>query len=385
MRRTIQIITVVLALFVVAPARGQQIGKFVSIPAGSDVDKALAEITAADPAQKLALLDKYSAQLGQGDFAIIFDEQYVNAYLAQKNYDKAFEYGDKLFAADPDSLANAVSMVRASAEKGDLDKLGAYSETAGGILKRFKDAAPPEGTPADRWEQTKAQTLAANNDSILYLQQLIYNSAYQSKNAVKRAALLARFGQLFPDSPYANTALGVAATSYQQAQNTPKMLEVANGLLTKDPDNLGMLLLLSDYYSEKGEQLDKAETYAKKAIAVLGTARKPDGVTDEQWQQQTGLQRGLALSAIGQVNMEKKDNTQAISNLRAAAPLLKPDAGSYARNQYRLAFALLNLKRIPEAKDALAQAASVDSPYKALAQEKLKAVSASPAAHKKPS
>jgi tetratricopeptide (TPR) repeat protein len=147
---------------------------------------------------------------------------------------------------------------------------------------------------------------------------------------------------------------------------------VANALLTKDPDNLGMLLLLSDYYSEKGEQLDKAQAYAKKAITVLGTAQKPEGVTDQQWQQQASLQKGLAFSALGQVNMEKKDNPQAVQNLRTAAPLLKADAVSYARNQYRLAFALLNLKRIPEAKEALTQAASVESPYKALAQEKLK-------------
>src|SRR5438309_6422495 len=96
-------------------------------------------------------------------------------------------------------------------------------------------------------------------------------------------------------------------------------------------------------------------------------------MTDDQWKQQSGLQKGLALSSLGQINIQKKDNAQAVTNLRAAAPLLKPDDGSYARNQYRLGFALLNLKRNPEAKDAFTQAASVNSPYKALAQEKLRA------------
>jgi len=43
------------------------------------------------------------------------------------------------------------------------------------------------------------------------------------------------------------------------------MLEVGNALLAKDPKNLGMLLLVSDYYGEKGEQLDKAESYARQA------------------------------------------------------------------------------------------------------------------------
>jgi len=63
----------------------------------------------------------------------------------------------------------------------------------------------------------------------------------------------------------------------------------------------------------------------------------------------------------GQVNIEKKDNAQAVENLKAAAPLLKPDDGSYARNQYRLGFALLNLKKNAEAKEAFTQAASVNS------------------------
>src|SRR5262249_5099500 len=287
MRRAIPLLGLfLLPWFVAAPSSAQQIGKFVPIPAGSEVAKALVEINATtDPAQKLALLDKYAPQLGQGDFAIVFNEQYVNLYLGQKNYDKTFEYGDKLFAADPDNLPNAVSMIRASAEKGDVDKLSGYGEKAAGILKRFKEAPAPSGMSPDAWQQNRTQTLADNKDTITYLQQVLYNGIYQSptlaKDPGKRAALLARFAQRFPDSPYSNPALGVAATSYQQAQNPAKMLEVANGLLAKDPENLGMLLLVSDYYSEKNEQLDKAETYAKKAIAVLASAKKPEGVIDE--------------------------------------------------------------------------------------------------------
>jgi tetratricopeptide (TPR) repeat protein len=171
--------------------------------------------------------------------------------------------------------------------------------------------------------------------------------------------------------------------AYQQSQNAPKMLEVANGLLAKDPNNVSMLLLLSDYYGEKGEQLDKAEAYAKKAVTALETAQKPEGVADEQWAQQKSLQKGLALSSLGQVNLAKKDNVQAVGNLKAAAPLVKPDDVSYAKNQYRLGFALVNLKRNAEAKDAFTQAASVNSPYKALAQDKLKTFTGAATAQRK--
>ena len=375
-----------LLAFVILAARsacGQQIGKYVPIPAGSDVDHAITEINAEnDPAKKLTLIDTFSSTLGTGDNAILADDLYVNYYLAQKNYDKAFEYGDKLFALDPDSFTNAVNMVRAASEKGDADKLMAYGEKVPGILQRFKASPAPSGIEADTWERQKAATLESNKDTITYVEQAIFLGVYRTQNPAKRAAQLTRFAELFPGSPYANQALGVAATSYQQAQNVPKMLEVANGLLAKDPNNIGMLLLLSDYYSEKGEQLDKAEASAKKVIVVLGTAAKPDGVTDEQWQQQVSLEKGLALSALGQVNIQKKDNAQAAENFKAAAPLLKADENSYGRNQYRLGFALLNLKRNAEAKDAFTQSASVNSAYKTLAQAKLKTFDAAAAKKK---
>jgi len=361
------------------PACAQQIGKFVPIPANSDADHALTEINAAtDPAQKLALIDKFAAS-AQGDMVIVADDQYVNYYIGAKNYDKALEYGDKLFALDADNFSNAVNMVRAAQGKGDVNRMFSYGEKTTQILQRYKEQPAPEGMKQETWDSQKAQTLQDVHDTVVYVEQLLFDGAYRTADAAKRAALMVRFAQLFPDSPFANQALGVAAASYRQTQNTAKMLDVANGLLAKDPDNLGMLLLLADYYSEKVEQLDKAEAYAKKSVALLETAKKPDGVTDEQWKQQSALQKGLALSALGQVNIEKKNNAQAVDNFKAAAPLLKSDEGSYARNQYRLGFALLNLKRVPEAKAAFTDAASVNSPYKALAQEKLKALPATAA------
>jgi tetratricopeptide (TPR) repeat protein len=361
----------------------QEIGKFVPIPTNSDADHALTEINAAaDPAQKLALIDKFAAS-AQGDMAIVADDQYVNYYIGVKNYDKAMEWGEKLFALDPDNFTNGVNMVRAAQGRGDINKMYAYGEKTAQILQRFKDKPAPEGKNQGAWDTQKTQTLQDVHETVTYVQQLLFDAAYRTADGVKRAGLLVRFAQMFPESPFATQALGVAAASYRQTQNTAKMLEVANGILAKDADNLGMLLLLADYYSEKGEQLDKAESYAKKSVSLLSAAKKPDGLTDEQWKQQSGLQKGLALSALGQVNIQKKNNAEAVENFKAGAPLLKSDEGSYARNQYRLGFALLNLKRVPEAKAAFTDAASVNSPYKALAQEKLKGLPATAAAAKK--
>src|SRR5215467_961018 len=148
-------------------ASAQHIGKYVPIPAGSDADHAMQAINAAtDPAQKLSLIDKFAAELGTADMAIVADEMYVNYYLGQKNYPKAFEYGDKLFAADPDNLQNAVNMVQAAYQAGDTDKLLAYAEKASGILQRYKAAHAPSGVAEDQWKQDKEAALQSSADNI---------------------------------------------------------------------------------------------------------------------------------------------------------------------------------------------------------------------------
>jgi tetratricopeptide (TPR) repeat protein len=363
-------------LIIFATDSRAQLGKNVPIPAGSDEDKQLKEINdTSDPTQKLSLLNAFAQAHPDGDFAIVADEQYVNYYITEKQYDKAFEYGDKLFALDPDNFNNAENMVRAANEKGDADRVFSYGEKAAGILKRYNAAPAPDGTSPEAWQQQKTQKLESIKEYRTYIEGSFLNAAYRVTDPAKRAALLQRFAMFFPDSPSAEQALSMSAFSYQAAQNRPKMLEVANGLLAKNPANIGMLVLLADDFSEKNEQLDKAEGYAKEAVTLCDAAKKPAGSNDADWQKQITLQKGLALSALGQISIEKKDNLAAVKNLAAAAPLLKPNANPYARNQYRLGFAYLNLKKIPEARQALTEAASVDSPYRAPAQAKLKGMS----------
>src|SRR5215467_10481445 len=193
-------------------ALAQQIGKYVPIQAGSDADHALSEINAAtDPAQKLALIQKFAEGPGkEGDYPLVANNLFVEYYLAQKNYDKTFEYGDKLFALDPDNFPNAVNMVRASAERGDAERLSSYGEKAGGIIQRYKAAPAPAGTDEKAWEEQKARALEASKESLTYVQQLVFSGVYQTKDAGKRAALLVKFAQTFPDSSYATQALGIA-------------------------------------------------------------------------------------------------------------------------------------------------------------------------------
>jgi tetratricopeptide (TPR) repeat protein len=366
-----------LLVAIFAPASMAQLGKTVPIPTGSDVDHDLTAINAAtDPAEKLKLIDEFSSAHPDDDFQILADEQYVNYYINAKQYDKAFEYGDKLWARDPENYSNGVNMVRAANEQGDAERLFAYGEKTAGILQRYKAAPAPEGSSADLWNEQKVRKLEQVKESQDYVEQSMLNAGYQTKEPARKADFLVRFAKIFPDSPNAQQALIGAAYSYQQAKDPQKMQELVNGVLAKDPNNVGMLVAAADIYSEAGTQLDKAEEYAKKVGALCDAAKKPENMTEEDWKKQNDLQKGLALSALGQVSLQKKDSAAAVKNLLSAAPLLKADATSYARNQYRLGYAYVNLKKKPEAIQAFTDAASVDSPYKETAAEKAKELSA---------
>jgi tetratricopeptide (TPR) repeat protein len=377
------LIALALLLVVFAPACQAQLGKYVPIPAGSELDHQLTAINNADPSQKLSLIEEFAQAHPEDDYQIVADEQFVNYYLNAKQYDRAFEYGNKLFALDPDNYGNAINMIRAANEKGDTEKLYTYGEKANSILQRYKNSSAPAGADAENWQRARQDKLASLKDDQDYVRQSLYSAAYNTSDPAKKAGYFERFAKMYSDTPEGTQALAMAAISYQQAQNRPKMLEVANGALAKDPNNITMLLILADDFSEKGEQLEKAESYAKKAASLTETAKKPEGVSDDQWKKQLAVQKGLALSALGQVDIEKKLNAQAVEQLTKAAPLLKSNPVSYARNQYRLGFAYLNLRKNTEAKQAFTDAASVDSPYKAPSQQKI--VEISGAAHKKAS
>jgi len=384
MRRSLFLLAACILALAALPARAQ-VGKHVPLHAGTPEDKAFVEISAtSDPTQKLRLIDKFLADYGQGDMALIAYELYIQVYLAQKNYDKVFEYGEKTLAIDPDNFNIAVTMFRAAQEKGDQQKMFAVGGTVAGILASFKARPAPDGKDSSTWEAEKSLVLNQLQDNINYVDSTLFSIAYQTQDPMARAALLERYAATFPDSQYANQALSMVVAAYQQANNVPKMIGASRKALAANPENPGILILLADHWSEQGQELDAAEQNARKAIEILSTMPRPEGITDEQWAQQKSLQTGLAWSAIGQTLIHRKRDAQAVDAFRAAAPLLKPAAVTYARNQYRLGFALINLKRLSEARVAFMEAASVESPYRALAQEKMKGLPASSPAKKSP-
>jgi tetratricopeptide (TPR) repeat protein len=369
MQRLIVSLLFILGLASAAPA---QIGKSVPVPAGSDEDKAVAAITAApDGPEKVALLDKFVADYGKGDFVLLADQLYAQTYLAQKNYVKVYEFGDKALALDQDNLSSAVSIIRAAEAQGDAAKLFDTGEKIAAIIARFKASSAPNGVLPDQWVITKQQALTDEQADIGFVEYSLANAAFKTTDPAVRTKLFERYAAAFPDSPYTASVREQTAIAYQQMQNVPKMTETAQSILATDPNNVSMLLLLADSWSDSGQQVDKAAAYAQKALDALKDAKKPDNLTGDQWQQQTSLEQGIADSTIGEVDVIKGKNAPAVDSFKLANPLLKSNNYYYGRNLYRLGFTLAKMQKTLEARTVLTEAVSIDSPYKAKATETL--------------
>ncbi len=371
---------VLILILSAATASKAQIGKTVAVTAGTPEDKALSEIYAApDGPEKVALLDKFMADYGKGDLELLADQLYANTYLAQKNDPKAIEYAGKILALDPDNLPAAVIIVHAADDSGDTAKLFDAGERAAAIVARFKKLPLPAGMSQNSWDSQRDGILHGAQGDLDYVQNALFNAAYKTSDPKAKAAYFERFAATFPDSPFALNAREQVVFADEQAQNVPKMMEAAQAVLATDPNNVDILLLLADFWSEKGQQLDKASQYAQKSLDAIAKAKKPDQTPDDQWQQQISVQQGLAYSTLGQVDVIKGQNAEAVAAFKKAGPLLKSSTISYARNLYRLGFTLAKMQKIPEAKAVLTEAASIDSPYRALAQQTLAKIGGGPA------
>ena len=361
------------AFFALAGTSTAQIGKTVSVSAGTPEDKALADIyAAADGPDKVALLDKFSTDFASNsDLMLLADQLYEQTYLAQKNYAKVYEYGEKALAIDPSNLAAAVAMVHAADEQHDAEHVFSAGEKVAAIVNAYKAAPPPGGTAETDWNRTRDENLGKSMADINYVEYAMIDAAYKAQTPAARAALLERYAASFPDSAYTQSVRERIPMEYQQANNTPKMMEAVQKILSKDPNNIAMLLLLADTWSTAGKELDKAEADAQKALDLLSKAVKPPSVADDQWKQQIALQQGLAYTSLGQIYVIRGDNAKAVDVLQKAKPLLKSDTVNYARNLYRLGFTLAKMQKTAEARVVLTEAVSLDTPWKPLAQDTL--------------
>lgn len=177
---------------------------------------------------------------------------------------------------------------------------------------------------------------------------LAASEAYQKLGNPQK---LVTFGaKLYNASPSAATAYMVAK-AYQSLKDGANFLKWAETTLKHDSGNLEMLAELITMNLQM-QDFAKASAYAQRALQSLTTAKKPDGLSAEDWALKSNQMRAYAYGAIGEAAYVNNDAANAVKNFEAAIKANK----RYDWAHYRLGFIYWKAGRTDDACMSFAKA-----------------------------
>jgi len=172
-----------------------------------------------------------------------------------------------------------------------------------------------------------------------------YMSAIGETDPNRKAASLEAFIQQYPNSVVKTDAMAEAMKAYQQAQNVPKTLEMANALSQADPNNLDSLVVLTYVNRIVLNKLPEAAQFAQRGLQALGNAKPNEGEAPDAFKKRMSVISAIFNGAIGQNALGAKDYPTAQRFLQAAVDVNPEDVA----NVYPLALAYLgNIKTQPD-------------------------------------
>jgi tetratricopeptide (TPR) repeat protein len=134
----------------------------------------------------------------------------------------------------------------------------------------------------------------------------------------------------FPSSRYRTSVYSRLVGAYLNSGQKDKMVEVSRKAIAENPDNVDVLALASTVIPrtvtdpkalDADQKLSEAERYAKRAIQLVSSMPKPEGVTDEQFAAAKNEKLGLAHYGLGLVYYMRGNPTAYVPELEQASKL----------------------------------------------------------------
>jgi hypothetical protein len=344
----------------------------IVIPAGTPEDKALTEIgQQSDPEKRVPMLEDFVKQYASNSAAVAYgnwqlSQQYVTADPA-----KAMDYGDKALAAMPDVLDILQTQADLAQQRKDYAKTVDYSTRGAVVIKSIDKQPKPEGTGADDWKNQIATQQAAAAPIYDYFAAAAFNAMAAEPDPKKRITEIERFSEAFQGSKLNDNANVLAVQTYMELNDMVKLTSYGEKSLAADPNNTALLTLLANAFAEdpKGANLAKADTYARKAIELLKSDSNAQAANH-------GIEAGFDHEILGYTLLRQDKTAAAVAELKIASAMVKGDSAKYSVVLYRLGFAYAKENQNANAKQVLAEAVTVDGPFKDASKELLAKVNA---------
>jgi tetratricopeptide (TPR) repeat protein len=336
----------------------------IAIPAGTPEDKALQAIAAEQDAQKrISMLDGFLKEFAENKDAVAFGSwQMAQAYQSAGDNEKALAFGEKALANAPGNIEILVSLAGIADSVKDYDKVVEYAAKAATVYHSIATQPKPADISAEEWAQRVSAEQTSVQPNYDYLEAAGYNAIASEPNSRKRMELIERYTPAFPRSRFEEPLSQLALASLQDLKDTPRAVAFGEKSLKQNPDSVPTLLLLANTYIEDPKTLDKAVSYASRAVKLT------DGAENK-------LASGMARSTYGYALLRQNKASASIPELKQAVALLAGNDGVRAEALYRLAFAYGKLGNRVEAKLEAEKCMSIDGPYQQFAKDLLKDLS----------
>jgi tetratricopeptide (TPR) repeat protein len=343
----------------------------ITIPAGTDEDRALQAISSEqDPPKKLAMYEDFVQKFSSNPAAVAYGNwQIAQAYQATGDLQKALDYGDKALAGSPRNVDILVSLAGVAQQAKNNSKLMDYAAKGGEVCHSVAKQAKPEGMNDEDFKQEVNQEQSGLQNSCDFLETSGFNAITSETDPKTRMAEIEKFTAAFPDSKFGEQVSNYAMYTLGPGQlnDQSRLVSFGEKILAANPKSLTALLLLAGFYGDdaKPGSAAKAITYAQKVLEVA----KPDAPDADKSRK---LSAGVAHNTIGWAYLKQEKTGPAITELKAAANLLKgQDEQQYARALYGLGFAYGKLNKLTEAREVLTEAVKIPGPLQAMSKDLL--------------
>jgi tetratricopeptide (TPR) repeat protein len=177
-----------------------------------------------------------------------------------------------------------------------------------------------------------------------------------------------------PKSEYMVKVSGPLFNAYRQSGANDQAVALAEQILEVDQTNEEMLVVVADHYLQKSRNPDKLHAHCAKAVELLNTKPKPEGVADADWKKRNDLLKGVAYYINGKQYFTENKFGPADKELRAALPLVETNASLKPEVLFLLGMSNYKMEKAQDALNFFRTCSALKSPFQAPSLNNMKAI-----------
>ncbi|HLZ13803.1 MAG TPA: hypothetical protein VKP58_14565 [Candidatus Acidoferrum sp.] len=231
-------------------------------------------------------------------------------------------------------------------------------------LNKDKQPAPQPATTTLSLDTQETPPASSEEDAAMKAVQAMPEGSPENLQAKLDA--IEAFLQKFPQTRYRSVAYGFLTIGFAQVGKSAKALEYGDKELELNPNDVATMAIISQTIPrvinsstpDAAKKLDRAESLGKRAVEVVPTLPKPEGMTDETFVSTKNQTLAMAHGGIGLVDWRRGKFADAIPELEESVKL---DPVADPVNWYILGIVNQNTSHFDAAVAAYAHCAAIAS------------------------